>query len=206
MNNLSAQDLMPLISVVVALLIPVIPAFVLFKFLPTRVRARGPYTGLRINLEGAFAGYFLLVLAILAFLKTGVRPLDNEHQVWKVRGKVFLDQRDAPFDENKLVVSTRPNVTLTPEGDFTLYLVVKRERGGEDFPFLIVEYGDEYHARSLDLNKPRTDNEPVITWSRDPALKEVTVKESIVLKKKDAPPNEVEQEPEPYNPPAGGQQ
>lgn len=206
MYNLNFHDLLPLISIVVALLIPVIPAFVLFKFLPNRVRASGPYTGLRINLEGAFAGYFLLVLAILAFLKTGVRPLDDEHQVWKVRGKVRLEQPDSPFDENKLVISTRPNVTLTPEGNFILDVVVKRERGSNDFPFLIVEYGNDYYSRTLNLNELQTDNEPVITWSRDPTAKAVNITDAVVLKRKEIRPTEAEQDLEPYIPPAEDKQ
>ncbi|MCA1629652.1 MAG: hypothetical protein LC785_07800 [Acidobacteria bacterium] len=203
--NWNPQDFVRLIYIVVAVIAPMVPAFVLFKYLPARARASGPYTGLKINLEGAFAGYFLLFLATLGFLRFGGSPPDYEHQVWKVSGKVLLEQADSQLDENKLVISTRPNVTLSKEGDFIIYVVVRRERASQDdFPFLIFEYGNEYASRSLNLNKLQTDNEPVITWSRNPLLKEVNIENTIVLKKK--PPPEPEQELEPYNPPAENKQ
>ena len=44
------------------LLIPLIPAFILYKFLPSKTVVTGPFKGLNINLTGAFSGYFLLVL------------------------------------------------------------------------------------------------------------------------------------------------
>lgn len=205
MNDWNPQDFVRLIYIFVALIAPVFPAFVLFKYLPSRARAHGPYTGLQINLEGAFGGYFLLFLAILGFLKFGGSPPDYEHQVWKVNGKVILDQLDAPFDEKKLGFSARPNVTLTPEGDFTLYLVVRRERAGDDFPFLIVEYSNDYHTRTLNLNKLQTDNEPIITWTRNPMLKEINMEKPILLKKKEEKSSEPEQEAEPIIPPAENQ-
>ncbi len=49
------------------LLLPVIPAYILYKFLPASdTDVSGPYKGLSIKLKGAFAGYFLLVLVGMA--------------------------------------------------------------------------------------------------------------------------------------------
>ena len=45
------------------LLIPIIPAYILYKFLPaSETDVSGPYKGLSLKLKGAFAGYFLLVI------------------------------------------------------------------------------------------------------------------------------------------------
>lgn len=44
------------------LLLPLIPAFVLFRFLPSAANVEGPFKGLTIKLGGAFAGYFVTVL------------------------------------------------------------------------------------------------------------------------------------------------
>src|SRR5450432_330204 len=44
------------------LLLPLIPAFLLYKFLPSRTNVSGPFKGLNLKLTGAFGGYFLLVL------------------------------------------------------------------------------------------------------------------------------------------------
>lgn len=49
------------------LLLPIIPAYILYKFLPASdTDVSGPYKGLSIKLKGAFAGYFLLVLVGMA--------------------------------------------------------------------------------------------------------------------------------------------
>lgn len=52
------------------LLLPIIPAFIIYKFLPvgkpSDTDVSGPIKGLNLKLKGAFAGYFLLVLIGLA--------------------------------------------------------------------------------------------------------------------------------------------
>lgn len=49
------------------LIIPLIPAFIIYKFLPASdTDVSGPYQGLSLKLKGAFAGYFLLVIVGLA--------------------------------------------------------------------------------------------------------------------------------------------
>ncbi|MEO6328549.1 MAG: hypothetical protein ABIO55_06445 [Ginsengibacter sp.] len=44
------------------LLLPLIPAFLLYKFLPSKTSVSSPFKGLNLKLTGAFGGYFLLVL------------------------------------------------------------------------------------------------------------------------------------------------
>ncbi len=49
------------------LMLPLIPAYILYKFLPASdTDVSGPYKGLSVKLKGAFAGYFLLVLVATA--------------------------------------------------------------------------------------------------------------------------------------------
>ena len=51
------------LSLAAILLLPVIPAYILYKFLPVSdTDVSGPYQGLSLKLKGAFAGYFLLVI------------------------------------------------------------------------------------------------------------------------------------------------
>jgi hypothetical protein len=48
------------------LLLPIIPAYIIYKFLPeSETNVEGPYKKLNLKLKGAFAGYFLLVLLSL---------------------------------------------------------------------------------------------------------------------------------------------
>lgn len=54
---MSIVNTVVLLSVVV--LLPLIPAFLLYKYLPSKTIAEGPFKGLNVHLTGAFAGYFL---------------------------------------------------------------------------------------------------------------------------------------------------
>ena len=56
-----------IIYLLAGFLIPLIPAYILYKTLPAQTSVSGPFKGLTINLSGAFAGYFLLVLIAFAF-------------------------------------------------------------------------------------------------------------------------------------------
>ena len=55
------------LSLAAILFLPIIPAYILYKFLPASdTDVSGPYQGLSLKLKGAFAGYFLLVIVGLA--------------------------------------------------------------------------------------------------------------------------------------------
>ena len=109
------------------LLLPLIPAFILYKFLPSKTNVSGPFKGLNLKLTGAFAGYFLLVLTAIGvffpLLKNDqakvieqqnekINQLENvmnEHQQWVMKGnivstspkqtKVFFDESGTNFWE-----------------------------------------------------------------------------------------------------------
>ena len=69
------------LSLTAILLIPIIPAFILYKFLPvSETDVSGPYSGLSLKLKGAFAGYFLLVLVGLA-LQYGIMNNKQERAI-----------------------------------------------------------------------------------------------------------------------------
>jgi hypothetical protein len=61
------------LSLAAILLLPVIPAYIIYKFLPAgETDVSGPYQGLSLKLKGAFAGYFLLVIVGLALQYTTI--------------------------------------------------------------------------------------------------------------------------------------
>ena len=66
-------------------LLPLVPAYILFKFLPSEAGADGPYSGLSLRLKGAFAAYFVVLLAVMSFFHT--LP-SNEVELWTIKGKV----------------------------------------------------------------------------------------------------------------------
>jgi len=109
------------------LLLPLIPAFLLYKFLPSKTSVSGPFKGLNLKLTGAFGGYFLLVLTAIGvffpLLKNDqakvieqqnekIKQLENtisDHQQWVMKGyvastspkqtKVFFDESGTNFWE-----------------------------------------------------------------------------------------------------------
>src|ERR1700712_2293364 len=88
------------------LLLPLVPAFLLYKFLPSRTSVAGPFKGLNLKLTGAFGGYFLLVLTAIGvffpLLKNDqakiieqqdekIKQLENSisnHQQWTMKGNI----------------------------------------------------------------------------------------------------------------------
>ena len=109
------------------LLLPLIPAFLLYKFLPSKTSVSGPFKGLNLKLTGAFGGYFLLVVTAIGvffpLLKNEqakvieqqnekIKQLENSmssHQQWVMKGnivstspkqtKVFFDESGTNFWE-----------------------------------------------------------------------------------------------------------
>ena len=93
------------------MLLPLIPAFLLYKFLPSRTSVSGPFKGLNIKLTGAFGGYFLLVLTSIGIffplLKNDqakiieqqsqrIKELENTvngKQQWVMKGKIYTIEK-----------------------------------------------------------------------------------------------------------------
>src|SRR5829696_9446580 len=107
------MDLSLLYRLACILLIPLVPAFLLYTKLPSKTAVVGLFWGLNIKLSGAFSGYFLLVLlAISIMLATDRRTdlkaeinrlntqLDNQ-QAWTVEGQLNI----ATPQETKIFVS-----------------------------------------------------------------------------------------------------
>ena len=83
-----------LIVMTVAVLLPIVPALLLFKALPSQGAIKGPLKGLQIKFGGAFAGYLVILLLILRFM-----PKDSSHyHTWTVMGRI--DYRHDPAESD----------------------------------------------------------------------------------------------------------
>lgn len=96
-------------TLVFILLIPLVPAMLLYKFLPSKTAVDGPFKGLNIKLSGAFSGYFLLVLIAISIsimvgrsqnkkLHEHIKELTQKleetnlnYQDWEISGKVDVE-------------------------------------------------------------------------------------------------------------------
>lgn len=128
------------------LFVPLVPAYIIFKFLPpSKTIVRGPFKGLKINLAGAFGGYFLLVLITLSFTYTTIRPSKPRHEVWYVKGRIEAKWTDPNTgketnDVHKTKIGVMPpDPKIETGGKFTTPIIVTpgHVEGERKFPVLV---------------------------------------------------------------------
>jgi hypothetical protein len=171
------------------ILIPIIPAYLLYRLLPARASVGGPFKGLNIQLSGAFAGYFLLVLVVFGFVYTRPTPKVNpadvyKYEVYRVSGRVNTGKTK---DSQLLTLSLAPpERTVKPNGSFEFEIPVKPGQSGEaTFPSLIVEHPD-YETETIDLTELNSSPEAKYHLDIDKAARSIKIREPIVLIKNDA--------------------
>lgn len=131
------QELQSSIIVMVAVVcLPVLPAFLLFKFLPSAGSAQGPLHGGKIRFTGAFAGYLVVFLSLLY-----VRPTESKHfHTWTVEGRVVFEQAPGEPEPNVNDVVARavpPRLAVLNGGGFLWDVyVVESDDGRMHFPDL----------------------------------------------------------------------
>jgi hypothetical protein len=92
------------------LLLPVIPAYIIYKFLPASdTDVSGPYKGLSLKLKGAFAGYFLLVIVGLALQYT---VMNNRQQKDIEALQRDVSQKDTTIRQLQAQIATSSNPVI----------------------------------------------------------------------------------------------
>jgi hypothetical protein len=150
------QTVLILIILAGVLLIPLVPAFVLYWMLPAEASVVGPLKGLNVNLQGAFAGYFALFLVAAGLVQVW-KPADSgrpDYQEYLLLGTVELNGTGAEqLDARKLRIFLHPRSDRVegPIGrnvfEWAMRLPVRRaENGSIAWPYeqLVVEYPDYY--------------------------------------------------------------
>lgn len=173
--------------IIVAVLLPAIPASLLYWKLPSKASVKGPFKGLNIALQGAFAGYFLLVITVFGFFALRPKPPNFRYDVWEVRGKIAWNQNGGAINPGQLQLTLVPaNQKVLGDGSFVMQ--VAPEVNGErlKFPTLVIEHPD-FQTVSVDLNvnADRTSfGQQVKDVFVDNGAKEIAVKEAINLERK----------------------
>lgn len=137
---------------VVVILLPLIPAFLLFKLLPASADVTGPWQGLQLKLGGAFAGYFLLVLTILGYTRT--MPT---YEVWTAEGQLGFADGPRTVNENAIRFAVRPNrLAVGSDGDFRVEVIRAPGHSGDaELPTLVIDYPN-YQTVGVDLERKTT--------------------------------------------------
>jgi hypothetical protein len=145
-------------------LLPLIPAFLLYYFLPAKTHVSGPFKGLRIQLTGAFAGYFLVAIGTATFVTSQLKTLQlKAAQLWTLRGSLELHPpTDSSFSVDLLVRPPDPE-GVRSDGSFEI----------KDVPVL---KGMEL---TLEVRMPSHGTQMVHFWrSKDDSLYEVKYDEA----------------------------
>jgi hypothetical protein len=108
MNNI-------LVVISVLVLLPMVPAYVLFKLLRAKGSVDGQLGSFKVALSGAFAGYFALTVFIFTVAQKA-DAIQPPVPVWHVRGTIQFDDGDGASPEIKCTILP-PKVVRTVDID-----------------------------------------------------------------------------------------
>jgi hypothetical protein len=127
-------------------LLPLLPAYVLYKTLPSSADVSGPFKGFQIKLTGAFAGYVSLLL-ILHYVVPAPSPMSCVQ--WTVKGYLsFVDDRSgqqqpiSPPASIRSMINIRihhPPVYTVDQSGNTLVLTVDILATQGKLPYVVLE-------------------------------------------------------------------
>ena len=157
---------------------PLLPAYILYKMLPSTTTVSGPFKGLTINLTGAFGGYFILVLLLLGFVATRFTSSKYQYDSWWIKGTAGFQQTANAPDLRAISLFMRPpNPVINEDGSFEMEVLAKK---GSDFPFLIVDHpGFKREVVSL-RKEPDPYAKPYVKEYDDKA-KQIIIKTPVLL-------------------------
>ncbi|MER9489621.1 hypothetical protein [Mesorhizobium sp. M0563] len=145
------QSVPPFLVVLAAIiLLPLIPALLIYILLPSNAHVSGPLEGFSVNLTGAFAGYFALVI-LSAGITYKIRPDEKEfpkYEEYTIMGSIDLTGPEVVVDSRMVLMSLYPPIENVRQiGSNHLEWVgkipMKRESSGKlSFPYdrLVFEY------------------------------------------------------------------
>jgi hypothetical protein len=145
-------DWYPLVSIGFLLLLPLVPAVILYKLFEQKTIVSGPFRGLRLDLSGAFAGYFLLLIICsgllfgpggyyakrstdltkqLTDLTKQLQDISDLRTGWLVRGTIALKTGDGSNDQQMdgVGIAIEPVPKILDDGYFEIN-VLKDKAGG----------------------------------------------------------------------------
>jgi hypothetical protein len=103
-------------------LLPLIPAFLLFKMLPSKAVVKGPLAGLNVDLGGAFGGYVALTVFLATFYTTKM----TAPETWTVQGELeAAGAQELPVD---LTVKLKPPSLAIEDGRFEFEVPVSTSK------------------------------------------------------------------------------
>lgn len=170
-----------LIYIAAAVLLPLLPAYILYRTLPSKTIVKGPFEGFDIQLTGAFGGYFIVVLSVFGFVHTRPPPPNSEHEIWTVFGTIDVD----PEDLDGITLAIFPPDHPHPNGNFRLRVPVASS-GPDRWPDLVFSHSlGSYISRVVELDPQLRDfrgSDMVVNFDRERRL--IHIRDPISLQPK----------------------
>jgi hypothetical protein len=119
---------------VLLVLLPIIPAVILYRVLPSSAIVSGPFRGLNVRFTGGFGGYFVVFVGLLGLILAGPQPAKT-YEVWEINGNVAFENPNDKLVPSYITVNP-PTLEVNPvSGPFRFYVPVKLNQAGRlEFP------------------------------------------------------------------------
>lgn len=165
---------MSLVTLCFIILLPIVPAYLLFKAIPSsNATVTGPFKGLQFKLGGAFAGYFALVLVIIYTAPQWNRP--EAYKMWTVEGKLLDVGGPAiqPLRQQDILVDP-PFIKFWQDGSFQLFITpVPSQNGHLAFPKITI-HPATYEELTIPLDPDESvDIDSRVKLTRDPVQRRI---------------------------------
>lgn len=184
-----------LLYIAAAVLLPLIPAYILYKALPERGSVGGVLGLLTHKLSGAFTGYLALVLIVFAFVYS--RPRAREacpdcpiverprYTVYKVQGRLQpeVDKVNLTKDTS---LTLHPPVELLKNGFFEFDVSIDQDTNAASKNLEIAHEG--FNTEIIPLSEKLAENpifKPRYSVKFDESTKTIQVQGMIVLEKEE---------------------
>ena len=199
-----------LVYIIAWFLLPLIPAFLLFKFLPStgsvntpgkkkngkRPEAdqeenivKGPLNGLAIKFGGAFAGYLILFLLAKSVLNDRMKKPEEQKdltEIWTIKGTIASedDNYNREVEKPEIVIDPQPLKQRFTPGTFEVKIVAEDDgKGYMNFPNLdltTITYKPESFP-DLDFTKPAYNIDTSCYQIVNKRSRIITLKKPLVL-------------------------
>lgn len=126
------------IYLLIIIFAPILPAFIFFKFLPkNKAAVAGPFKGFQVKIAGAFAGYFLIFIILIGYVKPLLKPPSTSEKLdFEIIGRTVYNQRPLKsivltaheYYQDSLIRSKTYITDINGEFKFNFSDITKEER------------------------------------------------------------------------------
>lgn len=168
---------------VLYVLVPIIPAAVIFRMFPdTKVAVSGPLQNFTFKATGAFGAYIVTVVLGYTLIQNVERQIElAQDATWSVAVPIrFVDHNSKPVSQGAAIefLNFDPQFKLYRLGDDYIYVTVPRNKAGE---WPILSFGvTGFDSGKLDLQKLVDTKNPKII-ELDQFNRKIILKDTITL-------------------------